>query len=214
MQSARVINHAEIMLSQETSQGLQSTQSYEIDARQRDLEASSPEEEQMPCLKIKSEKDKSKSKGHHANLSGVPTPAGNASRKPKKTKKKTTRSERAGLQFPVGRVGKRLKQQQYAQRLGAGAPVYLGAVLEYLTAEVLELAGNAAKEHRKSRIVPRHIQLAIRNDEELSKFLSNVTIPQGGVLPNVHSVLLPKKQKDTPAEPSQNTSPDFVSQVF
>ena len=39
----------------------------------------------------------------------------------------------------------------------------------------------------------RHIQLAVRNDEELSKLLSGVTIASGGVLPNIHTVLLPKK---------------------
>ena len=67
------------------------------------------------------------------------------------------------------------------------------AVLEYLAAEVLELAGNAARDNKKTRIVPRHIQLAVRNDEELSKLLGGVTIAAGGVLPNIHSVLLPKK---------------------
>ena len=61
------------------------------------------------------------------------------------------------------------------------------AVLEYLAAEVLELAGNAARDNKKTRIVPRHIQLAVRNDEELSKLLSGVTIAAGGVLPNIVS---------------------------
>jgi len=77
--------------------------------------------------------------------------------------------------------------------MGAGAPVYLAAVLEYLCAEILELAGNAARDNKKSRIIPRHITLAVKNDEELNKLLGNVTIASGGVLPNIHAVLLPKK---------------------
>jgi histone H2A len=108
-------------------------------------------------------------------------------------KKAVSRSAKAGLSFPVGRIARYLKKGKYAERIGAGAPVYLAAVLEYLCAEVLELAGNAARDNKKTRIVPRHIQLAIRNDEELSKLLGGVTIANGGVLPNVHSMLLPKK---------------------
>jgi histone H2A len=123
--------------------------------------------------------------------------------KGKTGKKATSRSAKAGLQFPVGRVARYLKQGKYATRVGAGAPVYLAAVLEYLAAEVLELAGNASRDNKKSRIVPRHIQLAIRNDEELSKLLGTVTIAAGGVLPNIHSVLLPKKSKGKSGSASQ-----------
>lgn len=108
-------------------------------------------------------------------------------------KKSTTRSAKAGLQFPVGRVNRFMRQGKFSQRVGGGAPVYMAAVLEYLTAEVLELAGNAARDNKKARIVPRHIQLAVRNDEELNKLLGEVTIASGGVLPNIHAVLLPQK---------------------
>ena len=86
-----------------------------------------------------------------------------------------------------------LRKGNYAQRVGAGAPVYLAAVMEYLAAEILELAGNAARDNKKTRIIPRHITLAVKNDEELNALLKHVTISRGGVLPNIQSVLLPKK---------------------
>jgi len=123
--------------------------------------------------------------------------------------KAKTRSSRAGLQFPVGRIHRLLRRGNYAERVGAGAPVYLAAVLEYLSAEILELAGNAARDNKKTRIIPRHLQLAIRNDEELNKLLSGVTIAQGGVLPNIQAILLPKKtgtEQQTPRETSGSGS--------
>jgi len=39
-------------------------------------------------------------------------------------------------------------------------------------------------------IVPRHLQLAIRNDEELNKLLGGVVISQGGVVPHIAPELL------------------------
>ena len=128
----------------------------------------------------------------HINMSGK---AGKGAARAGKKTASQSRSKKAGLQFPVGRIHRFLKKGRYAGRIGAGSPVYLAAVIEYLTAEVLELAGNAARDNKKTRIIPRHIQLAVRNDEELNKLLHGTTIAQGGVLPNIHGVLLPKKSK-------------------
>lgn len=129
-----------------------------------------------------------------------------------KSKTPTSRSVRAGLQFPVGRIHRLLKKGHYATRIGTGAAVYLAAILEYLCAEVLELSGNAARDNKKSRITPRHIQLAVRNDEELNTLLGAVTISEGGVLPNIQVMLLPKKTK-LPKDDGSNAK-DVQSQEF
>jgi len=118
--------------------------------------------------------------------------------------KAQSRSAKAGLQFPVGRIHRMLKKGNYAQRVGAGAPVYLAAVLEYLAAEILELAGNAARDNKKARIVPRHLQLAIKNDEELNKLLGHVIISQGGVVPYIPPELLPNKTKTGKKGPGES----------
>lgn len=117
----------------------------------------------------------------------------------KSDKKAQSKSSKAGLAFPVGRISRFLRKGRYTARVGSGAPIYLAAILEYLVAEVLELAGNAAKDNKKGRIIPRHILLAVRNDEELNKLFGNVTIAQGGVLPNIQSALV-KSSKKTTAE--------------
>lgn len=71
----------------------------------------------------------------------------------------------------------------------------------------MELAGNAARDNKKNRIIPRHVLLAVRNDEELGKLLAGVTIAHGGVLPNINPVLLPKKsEKAAAAKESKSPS--------
>ena len=121
-----------------------------------------------------------------------------------------TRSARANLQFPVGRIHRHLKKGQFAKRIGAGAPVYLAAVLEYLVAEILELAGNAARDYKVKRIKERHLVLAIRNDDELNKLLGGVTIANGGVRPTpVHPLLASKSSKKKSGDAKTSQSQEF-----
>jgi histone H2A len=107
---------------------------------------------------------------------------------------KMSRSKRAGVTFPVGRIQRMMRQGRYADRVGAGAPIYLASVLEYLTAEIIELAGNAATANKRNRITPRYLTLAIRGDEELNRLLGNVEISNGGIMPHINAALLPKKR--------------------
>ncbi|KAL9258595.1 Histone H2A variant 1-like protein [Drosera capensis] len=136
-------------------------------------------------------------KGGKGLLAGKTTAGGNKDKEKEKDKKRpVTRSCRAGLQFPVGRIHRQLKTRVSSHgRVGATAAVYSAAILEYLTAEVLELAGNASKDLKVKRITPRHLQLAIRGDEELDTLIKG-TIAGGGVIPHIHKSLINKSTKE------------------
>ena len=110
-----------------------------------------------------------------------------------KRKPSMSRTRRAKLIVSVSRVQAHIRR--VLRRVGAGAPVYLAAVAEYIVAEVLELAAKAAKDNKRTSVRSRDIMLAIRGDEELSRFFAASTVAGGGVVPNVHRALLPKTKK-------------------
>eukprot|EP01133_Synstelium_polycarpum_P013697 gene13697-16140_t len=111
-------------------------------------------------------------------------------------KKPVSRSVRAGIFFPVGRIHTMLKASITTKRVSILASVYLAAILEYLTSEVLELTVSTLKEFNVRRISPRHLVLAIKTDEELDSLIkSTTTIAGGGVLPHIHKNLWKKDEK-------------------
>ena len=115
-------------------------------------------------------------------------------------------ARQSNLLFPPARAEKFLKE--YNTRLGSGAKVYLAAVLEYITAEILELSGNAARDDRKSIITPRHIMLALAQDEELAELEHRIGFHStlGGVLPFIPRMYA-KKQKSRKPKKKKSRKP-------
>ncbi|CAE7476275.1 HTA1 [Symbiodinium necroappetens] len=165
----------------------------DMDQEQEEAEQEEPEEEQDEDDPSGIAEAAPKSSGRK----GPGRPRGKSKpvtkKDPSKGKKAPVRTEyKAGLCFPVAKVRNLLRESGYG-RVSQDASIYLTGVMEYVVAEILELAGNTVKEQKKQRIIPRNIQLAIRNDEELNKYMANVTIKSGGVIPNIHTVLMPQK---------------------
>jgi histone H2A len=116
-----------------------------------------------------------------------------AGAKKAKSAKGSSTSAKAGLIFPVGRVGSLLRKGRYAKRVSASASTYLTAVLEYLTAELLELSAKAVPAKTK-RVTPRAITVAVRHDDDLGSLLKDVTLSRGGIVSNVHAALKKKSK--------------------
>ena len=105
-----------------------------------------------------------------------------------------TKSSQTGLVFLIGRVKRYL--QTYSERISDTAAIYFTGVLEYICAEMLENTGRITKDFNKKIIIPRHINLFIKDDEEIDELLSDVTIPSVGVRTYIHKTLFQPKYKD------------------
>ena len=110
-------------------------------------------------------------------MAGKATTRKSASTKPKKGVRKdgaakVSGQHRAGIVWGVGRTASALRKGRFSERFGKGAAIFMAAVLQYLTSEILEMAGDIASEKKNSIIRPAYIQTAIRNDEELVKLFA------------------------------------------
>lgn len=177
-------------------------------------ELSEPEEEEEESTAVGAERsfgermqDARKEKAQKKAARGANLSRGNAGRKRKSADEavgdgdervhdegKSTQ-KKLKLTLPIHKFAKALRGQSHTRRVGGGTAVMLTSIIEYVTSEILELAGNTAKEGGKIRIVPKHIQQAVRTDEELNKYFADVTIAGAGVVPQVHVAALPKRDK-------------------
>ncbi len=113
-----------------------------------------------------------------------------------------SKSARAGLIFPVGRVTSLLRNGRYAKRVSPASGAYVAAVLEYLVAEVLELTSKYAVSRKRTRVSPRDITVAVRHDRDIGALLKDVTVSGGGVIPNVNKTLLKKSKSSKKSKKS------------
>ncbi|KAL6065928.1 Histone H2B type 1-A [Balamuthia mandrillaris] len=104
------------------------------------------------------------------------------------------------LQFPLHCL---------VHKTGKTAPINLACVIEYLCAEVLKVTGKAAKNVKTRRIVPRHIMLAVRGDEEVDVLLLNAYIlPYAGVMPHIHKCLIRSAPSASLLQQTDGASPN------
>jgi histone H2A len=114
-------------------------------------------------------------------VASVPTKRIFASSNKKHRGPKTSRSTRAGLAFPVGRVERQLRRSVIKHRLSKTAPVYLAACLEYLTREILQECSLLCRVNKIVRIRPRTVFQALVEDNDFSILARNCIIPESGV---------------------------------
>jgi len=120
-------------------------------------------------------------------------------------RKRKSNSKKAGLQFSVSRCKQFLKK--YNKKIGSSAPVYLAAVLEYITAELIELSGNVARDNRRSTMKIRDLYLAIENDHELNDMIHrlNMGITGGGNTVHVEDAVIKAYKNSKKKKPKKKS---------
>lgn len=108
--------------------------------------------------------------------------------------KRESHSSKAGLLFSISPIRKVLKESFPGNRITTTLLVYAAGVLEFITYKIIELSGNKSLKFNKSKITPRILKISIESDDDLSILFKDSIISEGGVVPNTHPFLLPKKK--------------------
>ena len=126
----------------------------------------------------------------------MPGRASQVAKKQTKDRKKpnTDNHQRFGLVFAPSRCSRYMRERRLSKGNSPSSGIFMAGVLEYLSSELLELAGACCLEHKKKQIAPKHIQMAIRNDDELAKLMAHMVISDGGFKSHIESFLMPKKK--------------------
>jgi len=112
-----------------------------------------------------------------------------------KNKKPVSDSTKAKIIFSVAKAESDIRTHTSNKlRVGVHASIWLAYTLEYLSAEILEMAGAKAFDSKELVITPQHINQVILDDEEFATLLKDVVITEGGVLPYIHPIHLQKKK--------------------
>ncbi|XP_007423383.1 histone H2A-beta, sperm-like [Python bivittatus] len=122
----------------------------------------------------------------------------------RRRKPKTSRSCRAGLIFPVSRIDRFLRKGDYAERIGSGASVYMAAVLQYLTYDIVDIAGNIAAGDHRRRIAPGHLHQAVSNDSELHSLFGGVLTRENNCPRNQSAASARRGKKSSKTVRAQN----------
>ncbi|XP_072705712.1 LOW QUALITY PROTEIN: uncharacterized protein [Ciconia boyciana] len=129
----------------------------------------------------------------------------------KAKKSRSSRSSRAGLLFPVSRVDRQLRRGHFAERFGARAPVYLAAVLQWVTHKTMDVAGKISKKSKQQRISPSHLQMAVQKSSALRQLLrGGMPRRRGRAVPQSQRVASRSRKKATKSKkrcPTQRAAP-------
>lgn len=116
----------------------------------------------------------------------------------------TTRAMKAGLTVPPSRVNRAMKLRSGLKRVGGTAPVYMAAVMEYLAAEILEVACNSTTKAKRKRVTPEDVSMALRSDADLQKVCGGFALYTGDKLEEIAKSLAPKPRPASEKAASAN----------